>query len=102
MTEYRFSWDENKNRINLRKHDGITFEVAALMFRDPLRLSQQDRFEGGEEPWQTIGVARGVTLLLVAHTVTELGDDGLVAAVRFISTRRASTMERRHYETENG
>ncbi len=98
----RFSWDEAKNRSNQAKHDGIAFEVAAQVFRDPLRLSRQDRFEGGEERWQTIGVVSGVTLLLVAHTVSEDGnDDDAVEEIRIISARRATQRERKYYETEN-
>ena len=98
MTAVRFTWDEDKNRINQRKHDGISFEVAAQVFRDPFRLSRQDRFEGGETRWQTIGVVRGVTLLLVAHT---LSDDGDVEVIRLISARRALPKERGRYEREN-
>lgn len=55
MTEIRFTWNENKNISNQRKHDGIAFEVAAQVFRDPLRLTRQDRIEGYEMRWQTIG-----------------------------------------------
>ena len=56
MAEYRFTWDEDKNRTNQRKHRGISFDVATQVFRDPLRLTRQDRFERGEERWQTIGL----------------------------------------------
>jgi uncharacterized DUF497 family protein len=28
----RYEWDERKNRQNQRKHDGISFELAALVF----------------------------------------------------------------------
>ena len=56
----RFTWDETKNRSNLKKHGGIAFEEAAYVFRDPFRLTRQDRIEGGEERWQTIGVVYGV------------------------------------------
>jgi len=31
----RFEWDREKNRINQRKHGGIAFEAAALIFDDP-------------------------------------------------------------------
>lgn len=94
----RFTWDEAKNRSNQRKHDGISFEIAARVFADPLRLTRQDRFEGGELRWQTIGVVQGVTLVLVAHTVR---DDGDVEVIRIISARRASGKDRRRYENEN-
>ena len=94
----QFTWDEAKNRSNQQKHDGIAFEVAVLVFRDPYRLTRQDRIEGDEERWQTIGVVAGVTMLLVAHTLTE---EGPVEIIRVISARRASARERRHYESEN-
>ena len=98
----RFTWDETKNRSNQRKHDGIAFEEAAQVFRDPFRLTRQDRIEGGEERWQTIGVVHGVTVLLVAHTITEADDDGEpVEEVRIISARRTTPTERKQYEQEN-
>lgn len=98
----RFAWDETKNRSNQKKHDGIAFEEAAHVFRDPFRLTRQDRIEDGEERWQTIGVVHGVTVLLVAHTITEDDDDGEpVEVIRIISARRATPRERKHYEHEN-
>lgn len=98
----RFTWDDAKNRSNQKKHDGIAFEEAAHVFHDPFRLTRQDRIEGGEERWQTIGVAHGVTVLLVAHTIMEDDEDGkLVEVIRIISARRATPKERKHYEHEN-
>ena len=97
----RFTWDEVKNRSNQRKHDGIAFEEAAQIFRDPFRLTRQDRVEGGEERWQTIGLVHGVTILLVAHTITEDGpDDEPIDEIRIISARRATPRERKRYEDE--
>lgn len=96
-----FVWDETKNRSNQKKHDGIAFEEAAHVFRDPFRLTRQDRVEDGEERWQTIGVVYGVTVLLVAHTITEEDDAGeAVEVIRIISARRATPRERKHYEHE--
>jgi uncharacterized protein len=98
----RFTWDETKNRFNQRKHDGISFEVAARVFLDPLRLSRLDRVEGGEIRWQTIGIVHGVVVLLVAHTIAEDGPDyEPIEEIRIISARRATPRERRHYENEN-
>jgi uncharacterized protein len=97
----RFTWDEAKNRSNQRKHDGLAFEEAAQIFRDPFRLTRQDRVEGGEERWQTIGVVHGVTVLLVAYTITEDGsDDEPKEEIRIISARRATPRERKRYEDE--
>ena len=96
-----FAWDETKNRSNQRNHDGIAFEMAVQVFRDPLRLTRQDRIEDGQERWQTLGVVHGVTVLLVAHTITEDDVEGdAVEVIRIISARRATPRERKRYEQE--
>jgi len=41
----RYEWDERKNRQNQRKHGGITFELAALVFEDEHRLITLDRVD---------------------------------------------------------
>ena len=103
MSKTHFTWDEVKNLSNQRKHDGIAFELAVRVFRDPLRLTRQDRIEDHEERWQTIGVVHGVTLLLVAHTISERDEDGqLVETIRIISARKADKSERKRYEEERG
>lgn len=96
--EMRFVWDPAKAESNLRKH-GISFEEAAQVFGDELRQTRQDRLEGGEYRWQTLGVVQGVTVLLVAHTITEGdGEAEPVEEIRIISARRATRRERKHYE----
>jgi uncharacterized protein len=98
----RFEWDETKNRTNQRTH-GVSFEVAAQVFLDPLHVSTQDRIENGERRWQTFGLTAGFALLVVAHTTTEYDEFGqVVEVVRIISARRADRKERRRYEEENG
>ena len=89
-----FEWDEQKNIINQQKH-GVSFEVAARVFHDPLCLRRQDRYEHGEERWQALGEVDGTTVLLVAHTQRDI-DGGEV--IRIISARRATKHERRSYE----
>jgi len=68
----RFEWDEAKAKTNERKH-GVRFEDAMLVFADPFALVVQDRIEGGELRWQTLGLVGGIVLLLVAHTVRKRG-----------------------------
>lgn len=89
------NWDEKKSQANLKKH-GVGFEAAQLVFDDPLHVSRQDRIEAGEIRWQTLGMADGVVLLLVAHTwhETETGEEH----IRIISARRATKLERKFYE----
>ena len=96
MLETRYVWDEAKNRSNQKKH-GISFEEGTLAFRDPLRVTIQDRIENSEIRWQTFGMARGVLLLMVVHT-----SDDWESLVRIISVRRVSKIERRIYENQNG
>ena len=93
----RFEWDEVKNQSNRRKH-GIGFDTALRIFADPFALSEQDRIEGGEQRWQTLGSIEGSLMLLVAHTVGF--EDGL-EIIRIISARRANSKERRRYAQEN-
>lgn len=88
-------WDDKKAENNFRKH-GIRFEEAALAFDDPFAVSEQDRIENGEQRWQTIGMAGGCLLLLVAHTARF--EDGGIEVVRIISARRVDQKERRRYE----
>ena len=85
----RFEWDPNKSRANIRKH-GVSFETASLVFDDPNHLSIQDRFEEGEERWQILGLAGGITILIVARTVAEqVGEE----VIRIISARKATPAE---------
>lgn len=90
----RFEWDPEKARSNFVKH-GVAFDLAALIFDDPMAVSVFDRVVDGEERWRTVGRAGAATILFVVHTW--LDDDGEVC-VRIISARRADRMEIRAYE----
>ncbi len=90
----RFEWDETKNRINQQKH-GLDFETASLVFDDPNALSVQDRFENGEERYQTIGMIESILVVLVAHTFETKENTEII---RIISARKATRAERKSYE----
>ena len=95
-----FEWDPTKAASNLRKHR-VSFDIAVRVFADPWALTLQDRTEGGEQRWQTIGLVDGYCLLLVAHTVYEDDSDGQpVEIIRIISARKADRKERQRYEQE--
>jgi uncharacterized protein len=85
-----FTWDERKNRVNQQKH-GVSFETAILVFDDPYHLTRQDREVEGEARWQTLGMVKGVHVLLVAHTVSENEE------IRMLSARKATPRERSIY-----
>jgi uncharacterized DUF497 family protein len=90
-----FVWDEGKNRINRRKH-GVSFDTAIRIFADPYAVSYVERLVDREERWHTIGLAGGIALLLVVHTIGE--EDG-EETCRIISARKASPRERGLYES---
>jgi hypothetical protein len=89
-----FEWDEAKAATNKQKH-GVRFEDAMLVFADPYALADQDRIMGGEVRWQTLGLAGGVVLVLVAHTVRSEAPDEII---RIISARKAVREERKRYD----
>jgi uncharacterized DUF497 family protein len=66
-----------------------------LVFADPFAFVEQDRVEGDELRWQTLGLAGGIVLLLVAHTVHTEAEDEII---RIISARRATRKERQRYD----
>jgi uncharacterized protein len=92
----RFSWDETKNRSNLRKH-GISFEIARLAFADPFAIFDQDREVDEEVRWQAIGKISRKTVLMVVHAYE---DDEGEERIRIISARRAATREREIYNRQ--
>jgi uncharacterized protein (DUF4415 family) len=52
-----------EERVKPRKH-GISFDLAALVFDDPLQVTLLDQYEN-EERWRTLGVVDGVLMLLL-------------------------------------
>lgn len=91
----RFSWDERKSRANRRKH-GVSFEIAALVFRDPFIIFEQDREIDDEPRWQAIGRLTETLLLMVAHAY-EYEEESDEERIRIISARKATPREEEAY-----
>jgi uncharacterized protein len=98
----RYEWDEEKNRLNRRKHR-ISFEMAALAFEDEWCLVRPDRVdETGEQRWHAIGAARlssaASVVLFVVHVYREEihGEE----ITRIISARRANKDDVRRYQEQ--
>ena len=90
-----WTWDPEKNDENRRKHH-ISFEMARLVFDDPLYVSVEDPYE--DEPRsRTFGMVEEV-LILVIHTWPEMGLDERKYPGRIISARRATVREKGEYE----
>ena len=82
-----FEWDATKAALNERKH-GISFEFAARIFSDPMRIEHTDPNEE-EERWATIGLVDGIEIFL-AYALRE-------ETIRLITARRATQYEREEY-----
>ena len=96
--EFHFEWDAVKAAGNRRKH-GVSFDLAATVFRDPLMISiPDDEHSETEERWVTMGQAENSKLLLVVHTYLEISANA--ANVRIISARPATKQEQRQYEAD--
>lgn len=88
-----FEWDEAKAEINRRKH-GVSFDLAAEVFDDPYAVAEQDRIVDGEPRWRSIGMAAGIAVLVVGHTVRGQSEDEII---RIITARKATRKEREQY-----
>lgn len=91
-----YEWDENKNRINRRKH-GISFEQAAEVFEDEHQLTVEDETAQDEMRYQTIGLVASAGKLAVVVSTIRFGNDGK-EVIRIISARRPERHEREAYE----
>ena len=89
--ELQFEWDEQKAKLNLKKHS-IDFEEAKTVFRDPLAYIFDDEWHSvGEKREIIIGHDRQNRLLLVCFTERN-------QIIRIISARLATKKERQDYE----
>jgi hypothetical protein len=92
--ELKFEWDEDKGKLNQKKH-GVYFEEAASIFNDPLSIDFDDPEHSlGENRYIIIGLSNQGRYLFVSHTDR---DD----KIRLISARLVTPKERRYYEREN-
>ena len=88
----RFRWNEDKARLNVRKHDGVSFEQAAQVFFDPF-VQYLDASRSSEKREGALGCDFDFRLLFVVHL--EIEDE----FIRIISARKAELHERDNYET---
>jgi uncharacterized DUF497 family protein len=90
-----YEWDDKKAAKNLKKH-GVAFDLAALVFDDPLGGTLYDsRHSIGEDRYTVLGIPPGMkTLLAVAYVVRG-------ARIRIINARGATSKETRRYMNED-
>jgi uncharacterized DUF497 family protein len=92
MNSISFSWDQNKEKENIKKH-GITFEEAksvfydenAILIHDPLHSTEEDRFI-------MLGMSLKYRFLVVCHCYRDTEKQ-----IRIISARKANRDETGQY-----
>lgn len=90
MPHVEYEWDEAKATANLAKH-GISFTAAARALEDPRKIELlDDRFDYGEERFQSLCMHRGEVLFVVTATPDE-------NICRIISARKATRHEQESY-----
>jgi uncharacterized protein len=100
----RYEWDEAKNVRNQRKHAGVSFEMAALVFEDVFCLIAPDRIDPvtSEQRWHAIGAVQmepGIAaVLLVVHVYREENNGEEI--IRIVSARAAEKHEFRRYQEQ--
>ena len=89
----QFEWDQNKNKINKRKH-GVSFEEARSIFFDEkaIQFDDPDHSES-ENRFLMLGLSEHLRVLLVCHCFRE--NDSVI---RIISARKATKREAERYE----
>ena len=93
ISKIYFSWDSNKARENLIKHQ-ISFDEAKTVFEDEnARLILDPDHSEEEERFILLGLSVNVKILTVVHCYR---DDEL--NIRIISARKSTKMEREHYK----
>ena len=91
---FRSIWDENKNRSNQEKHNGMSFEEAQTVFDDDsARVIDDPDHSDEEDRFIILGFSSNVRLLVVCHCYREKN-----AVIRLISARKATKFERSFYE----
>lgn len=92
MDMIRFEWDENKDRLNQKKH-GISFREAQTVFYDDEAIVIDDpEHSEEEERFIILGFSSNANLLVVCHCYR-----ASETVIRIISARKATKTEAKFY-----
>ena len=91
----KFEWDENKNIINIQKHN-VSFEEAMTVFKDRKAVLRYDESSSeSEDRFNIIGMSQLSKFLIVCHCYRESD-----TIIRIISARKPTKTESKYYEEE--
>ncbi|MBD2498286.1 BrnT family toxin [Nostoc sp. FACHB-280] len=92
MNQLLFEWDNEKNKINQKKH-GVSFEEAKSVFYDDnaIEFWDEDHSEA-EDRFLLLGRSSKMRILLIVHCFREQE-----SIIRIISARKATQKESQQY-----
>ncbi len=92
-----FDWDINKEKDNIKNHEGITFDLASKVFNDVWAIDEFDELHSTaeEKRFTIIGLAENKLLRVTFAVVTEENGDEFI---RIISARKAIGKDKKSYE----
>ena len=85
----KITWDPVKAQSNFQKHK-IRFSDVEIVLSDPMALTVEDHYIGGEKRFVTVGSDSMGRIILVVYTYR---DD----EIRLISARKTTPSERKLY-----
>lgn len=92
MDSISFSWDDQKNIANQKKH-GVSFEEAQTVFFDEHAIEYDDPDHSeSEDRYLMLGHSYRVRVLVVSYTLRKNDKE-----IRIISARKATKKEQRAY-----
>ncbi len=93
MDKIHFEWDNNKNAINIKKHN-LSFEEASTVFYDDRAILFDDpEHSYEEERFLIIGTTMSSRICIVSHCYRDNDE-----VIRIISARKATKSEKSVYE----
>ena len=94
MSSPTFTWDPEKDKLNQKKHDGLSFEEAKTVFYDEhARLIHDPNHSADEDRFILLGLSSKPDLLVVCHCYRESD-----SVIRIISARKANKQEAKTYD----
>lgn len=92
MSQLLFEWDNEKSRINQKKH-GVSFEEAKSVFYDDNAIQFWDEdHSDAEDRFLLLGRSSKMRILLIVHCFREQE-----SVIRIISARKATQKESQEY-----
>ena len=92
MKSLRFEWDEQKNLLNIAKHQ-VSFDEAKTVFSDVYaRIIDDPDHSDDENRFIILGISQRLRILVVCHCYREKDE-----LIRIISARKATKNEVNSY-----